>query len=160
MQLNKAVFINLDNTLVKTKSGEEYFKNVDDWKFWGDGLLQKLKQLVEKGYIPCIVSNQGGVGLGRVTEADVVTRMKKIEQELETYLGVAVNTAYCTSYDSYYRKPFPGMAYHFALNLALSLRNSIMIGNSNNDSGFAKNAYIGTYYDIEDFLKDSKIEEL
>lgn len=35
-----------------------------------------------------------------------------------------------------------------------------MIGNSNNDSGFAKNAYIGTYYDIEDFLKDSKIEEL
>jgi DNA 3'-phosphatase len=158
MQLNKAVFMNLDNTVVKTKSGEQYFKDANDWEFIG-GFLPKLKVLVDAGYIPCVVSNQAGVSTGNVLETILSARMKNIEQEMEQYLGCSVNFAYCTQLESYNRKPYPGMAYYIAMELYLSLRRSIMIGCSKVDSDFAKEAYIGTYYDIEDFLHDTDLDE-
>lgn len=150
--MNKAVIVNLDNTLVKTKSGNEYFSDPKDWEFTS-GLLPKIRTLVDKSYIPCIVSNQAGIGTGRVREQDVNDRIKYIEQELEQYLDTKVYSTYCSQLESFYRKPNPGMAYYLALALEFSLRNSVMIGNSKSDMDFAKNAYIGTYYDLEDLLQ-------
>lgn len=159
METNRGVFINLENTLIKTKSGNEYFKDIHDWEFVS-GLLPKLRVIVDKGYIPCIVSNQAGVGTGKVLEKDVQARIKLVESELEEYLGVAVNTAYCTHLESFYRKPNPGMAYFLALQFSIILRNSIMIGTTKNDSDFAKTAYIGTYFDVDDLIQTSNLNDL
>mgnify|MGYP002777335427 CR=1 FL=1 len=154
MQLNKAVFINLDGTLVKTKSGNDHFINTDDWEF-NSGILPVLKRYTNEGYYICIVSNQGGISTGKVLESDVEERIRKIDKELEQYLGCGVNSAYAKQLESYYRKPNPGMAYHFALELHLSLRDSIMIGSTKTDNDFAKNAYIGTYYHVNDFINSN-----
>lgn len=150
--MNKAVIINLDNTLVKTKSGKEYFENPNDWEFT-TGILTKLRTFSDKGYIVCIVSNQGGIGTGKIAEQDVLYRIKAIKQELEQEIGKEVHFIYCAELESYHRKPNPGMAYTLALALELNLRYSYMIGNTKSDSEFAKNAYIGTYYDIKDLLE-------
>jgi len=151
MHLNKAVFLSLDGTIVKTKSGREFPRDSKDWEFIST-VLPKLKYLGDKGYIPCIVCNQGGIGSGKVAESEVSDRLMTIEKELEQWLGINVNTAYAPNLESYYRKPNPGMAYYLAIELHLSLRDSIMIGSTKIDSYFAKNAYIGTYYDVEDFI--------
>jgi DNA 3'-phosphatase len=153
MQLNKAVFISLEGTLVKTKSGDQYPRDDSDWEFVS-GLIPKLRYLVDIGYIPCIVSNQGGIGSGKITEQDIIDRLHLIDKELEEQIGTGVNNAYCPHLESYYRKPNPGMAYYFALELQLSLKKSLMIGNSNTDSHFAKEAHIGIYFDINSFIKD------
>ncbi len=153
MYLNKAVFISLEGTLVKTKSGNDYPTSDNDWEFTS-GIVPKLRYLVERGFIPCIVSNQGGIASGKITEQEVTNRLTLIDKELEQLLGTSVNNAYCSHLESYYRKPNPGMAYTFALHLSLSLKKSIMIGNSNTDSHFAKEAHIGTYLDITSFIND------
>lgn len=150
--MNKAVIINLDNTLVKTKSGKDYFERPSDWEFI-TGIVTKLRTFSDKGYIICIVSNQGGISTGRVIEQDVLNRIKEIKQELEQAIGREVHSIYCAELESYHRKPNPGMAYTLALALELNLRNSYMIGSSKSDMEFAKNAYIGTYYDLEDLLQ-------
>jgi D-glycero-D-manno-heptose 1,7-bisphosphate phosphatase len=156
MKLNKAVFISLDNVLVTTKSGKDYPENVDDWSFVG-GVPQTLKRYSKEGYLICIVSNQAGIGTGKVTQKEVDERQKKIDAELEQYIGTAVTSAYCPHLESYYRKPNPGMAYYFAIELNLSLRDSIMIGGTNIDNQFAKNAYIGTYINVDDLIDANKL---
>lgn len=154
MNLNKALFISLNsNTLVKTKSGAEYPKTPDDWEFVS-GILPKIKRAFNEGYIVCIVSNEGGIESGHTTMIEVANRIKLIQVELEQYLNGSINVAYCGNLDSYYKKPNPGMAYQLAVELHLLLRESIMVGNSNTDSKFAKNAYIGTYYDVKDFINE------
>lgn len=149
--MNKAVFISLEGTLVKTKSGKDYPINEDDWEFIS-GVLPKLHYMTDLGFIVCIVSNQGGIGSGKTTAKEVDARLKKIDDELSQYLGTGVNNAYCPYLESYFRKPSPGMAYNFALHLELSLRKSIMVGNSTTDSHFAKEAHIGTYFDVDSFI--------
>jgi D-glycero-D-manno-heptose 1,7-bisphosphate phosphatase len=151
--MNKAIFVSLNsNTLVKTKSGNDYPQNEDDWEFV-TGILPKIKKAYNEGYIVCLVSNEGGIQAGHTTMEQVKNRINAIQKELETYLRCSVNVAFCGYLDSYYKKPKPGMAYQLALELELALGESIMVGNSNNDSKFAKYAHIGTYYDIDGFLK-------
>jgi HAD superfamily hydrolase (TIGR01662 family) len=157
--LNKAVFISLEKTLIQSKSGNDYPQGVDDWEFV-TGILRGLKRYVNDGYLICIVSNQGGIGSGRVTQKEVDERCKKVDAELEQYLGTGVSSAYCPYLEGYYRKPNPGMAYYFAIELHLSLRDSIMVGSSKIDNQFAKNAYIGTYLDVNEVTQEFKIAEV
>jgi HAD superfamily hydrolase (TIGR01662 family) len=153
MKLNKAVFVDLDGTLVRTKSGSEFVERANDWEFVS-GILPKLKYLVSLGYNICLVSNQGGIETNKVTEEQIKDMLHSVEQELEQYVGAGINVAYCPYMEGYYRKPNPGMAYYFAIELKLSLKNSIMIGNTVSDSHFAKEAHIGTYFDVDSFIKD------
>lgn len=149
--MNKALFLDLDGTLIKTKSGNTFPKDIDDWEF-KDYMLPLIKKFRDEGYNICIVSNQGGIELGYITQEQFERKMKKIEEELEQYIGGGVNHHYCGNTRSYFRKPLPGMAYQLAIALELSLRESIMVGDMESDAKFAKNAYIGTYYDVDDFI--------
>lgn len=149
---NKALFIDLDGTIIKTKSGETFPKNIDDWEFI-DGVLSRIRLYRDNGYHICIVTNQAGIELGYITKEQFETKIDSICKEIEQYIGHSVNYSYCGYGTSYYRKPNPGFAYQFALELELDLRKSVMVGDMESDAKFAKNAMIGTYMDIKDFLE-------
>lgn len=149
---NKALFLDLDGTLIKTKTGERFPVDKDDWEFIG-GVLPIVKRFYNQGYNIVIISNQGGIEMGYVKETDFLDKLDKIVAEIEEYLGGGINYGVCKFMNSYFRKPNPGYAYKFAIEMELNLWNSIMVGDRNTDNEFAKNARIGTYYDIEDFLK-------
>jgi histidinol-phosphate phosphatase family protein len=150
IQLNKALFLDLDGTIVKTKSGDVFCRDVNDWEFI-TGVLPAIKRYVEKGYIPIIVANEGGIELGHVTQANVELKMNLIRKEIEAYIRTDVNVAYCPSMDHYDRKPNPGMAFYFAIALHLDLRQCIMIGDTTSDTEFATMAGIGGYLHISQF---------
>lgn len=150
--MNKAIFLDLDGTLIQTKSGETFPKDNDDWKF-KDKVVDIVKGFTDKGFIPIIVSNQGGIEAGFVKQEEFDNKLDIIRSQISEYLGVDIHGAYCSLGESYFRKPNPGMAYRMAIDLELNLRNSIMVGDMESDRKFAKNAYIGTYYDIDDFIK-------
>lgn len=156
--MEKALFLDLDGTLIKTKSGEKYPKNIDDWDIV-TGMLPRIKIYKEAGYHICLVSNQGGVQMGYFTETALNDMHNNIAKEIEQYIGRGINYAWCgkADKDHYYRKPNPGMAYQMALSIGLSLRDSYMVGDSKSDEQFAKNAYIGTYLDVKDFLELDRI---
>jgi histidinol-phosphate phosphatase family protein len=154
--LNKALFLDLDGTIIKTKSGETFAKDVNDWEFI-TGILPSIKRFADRGYVICIVSNEGGVELGKVTEDFTNLKYGLIRREIEQYIGCSINVAYCRSMEHYDRKPNPGMAYFFARELWLNLRESIMVGDSENDQAFAINAGIGAFLKVEQFA-ETKIE--
>jgi D-glycero-D-manno-heptose 1,7-bisphosphate phosphatase len=152
--MNRALFLDLDGTIIKTKSGKDYPIDTNDWEFM-PAILTLIKKYNDEGFIIIIVSNQGGIEAGIVDAVKFDEKFDKIRNEIAQYTGENVNGMYCPflNKDHYHRKPNPGMAYTAALKLELSLRNSIMVGDMDSDAKFAKNAYIGTYYDIKDFLR-------
>lgn len=152
--MNRALFLDLDGTLIETKSGETFPKDINDWKF-KEGILPTVKKYRDRGFNVCIVTNQAGIERGYITKEQLEQKLDTIERELEQYLGGGVNHAYCGNTRSYFRKPYPGMAYQLAIALELSLRDSVMVGDMDSDAKFAKNAYIGTYYDVNHFIDSS-----
>lgn len=150
IQLNKCLFLDLDGTIIRTKSKETFPKDINDWEII-EGVLPAMKRYVEKGYIVCIVSNQGGIELGHLTEADMDLKLQDIRREVEAYIRTDVNVAYCPHMDGYYRKPNPGMAYYFAIELKINLRESVMVGDNNSDCEFAIMAGISGYLHVNQF---------
>lgn len=149
--MNKALFLDLDGTVITTKSGNTFPKDINDWKF-NHNILRMIREYYNDNYNIIIVSNQGGIASGYITKEDFEKKLETITTKIERFIGGTISHAYCPDMISYYRKPNPGMAYQMALYLELSLRDSVMVGDMNSDNEFAKNAYIGTYYDINSFL--------
>lgn len=153
--LQKALFLDLVGTVIKTKSGESFPQKVDDWDI-PSGILPRIKAYKEEGFHIIIVSNEGGIELGKTTATEVEERIERICKEIEQYIGIGVNYCYAGYADRhhYMKKPNPGMAYTMALQLELSLRNSVMVGDTESDAKFAKEAFIGTYLDVKDFIEE------
>lgn len=152
--MNLGLFLDLDHTIIKPSSGGTFPIGVDDWELIR-GIVPVLKSHIDKGYKLIIVTNQGGIEAGHITEEEFNTKALAIAKELEKF-DISISKWYINktlNKDDYYRKPNPGVAYQAAIEFELYLRYSIMVGDMDTDERFAKNAYIGTYYHVDDFLK-------
>lgn len=154
---NKALFLDMDNTIIMPKSGNKFPKDINDWKFI-DGVLDIIKTYQETHYL-IIVTNQGGIASGYVTEDEVNEKIQTIINEAQK-LGVYFDEYYYakTNYlNDMLRKPNPGMALK-AINKykSISLEQSTMVGDMDTDKQFRAYSKIGIYYDINDFLKLGK----
>ena len=152
--MNLGLFLDLDHTVIKPKSGGTFPEDINDWEFI-TGVLPLIKRYVDKGYHIFIVTNQGGIAQGYMTREEFNAKAVTITEKLKSF-GIPVSKWYISETldkDDYFRKPNPGNAYKAALEFELSLRYSIMVGDMDSDNVFAKNAYIGTYYHIDKFLK-------
>lgn len=149
-RMNKALFLDLDGTIVRPKNAREFPNAPNDYEYI-PGILPKIKKYSDEGYVICIVTNQAGITAGHITYEFIEERLNLISQEIEQYIGASINYAYCPHFDNYDRKPFPGMAYLMANKLDLDLGSSIMVGDSGDDRGFARNARIGEFIYVGDF---------
>lgn len=154
MEKNKALFMDLDHTVVRPKHGAKFPKDIHDWEFI-PGVLDKMKRFNELGYLILIVSNQGGIELGYTTIPEFTGKMFDIMVAANSYDVTINNYMYCISNDKadHMRKPNPGMAEILATMNNIDLENSIMVGDMDTDEGFAKNAGIGEFYYIDKFLR-------
>ena len=158
----KVLFIDLDDTIITTISGNTFPTDVTDFKIRKE-VLDKLVEVFPTLYYVEIVSNQGGIPQF-VDEQDFIGKIKAIESFMQKYLrnhtgrNIFVNSLYCPSNaEICMRKPNTGM-----LESYYSWKKSelIMIGDasgkegdfSDSDKQCAENFGI-EYIDIEDFLK-------
>lgn len=151
-QTTNALFLDLDHTLITTKSGRTFPLHSEDWKFIPD-TLQTLKYHYLEGFKIIIVTNQGGIEEGFLTEKSFILKIESICKSLERIMKLKKNSTsyyYCKKMVSYERKPNPGMAFEAALEYELDMVNSIMIGDMDSDKTFATNSGIGTYYDVNE----------
>lgn len=133
---NKALILDYDGTLRKTKSGEKYPKTLEDIEILPHR-TEKLKEYQEKGYILLGFSNQSFVSKGEITEEGA--------HECFTYtnkmLGVAIEYQFCPHPAfpqlCYCRKPMPGMGVHFIEKHKLDPSQCIMVGDMKTDNTFA-----------------------
>lgn len=136
----------LDNTLIKTKSGNTFSISPDDWDFMFN-VVETLVDLSEE-YIIIIFTNQLGISTGKNTLDEFQQKLSQVIKQLPIITTVCIATA-----KDVYRKPFTGM-WTFVRGLLAQMKitevdldNSFYVGDalgrpndfSNSDLCFAKN---------------------
>lgn len=149
--MNKALFIILNGTLITTKSGKSFPINSEDWKFKSN-FYDLFKNAIEQNYIIVILDNQLSIGQGFMSENTFIKKVEKICSIIEKDLGLKQNSilyTYCANTDDKFRvKPNPGMLYEIALDNNVILKDSVLIGNQEEDNTFSFIGGIGTYYSM------------
>ncbi len=131
--IKKAVFLDRDGTINVEK---DYLYRPDEFAFI-PGAVEAIRLLNRAGYLVVVVTNQSGVARGYYDEAAV----KRLHEHIEQLLGVAgahVDAWYhCPHHpdgrepynrDCDCRKPLPGMLHQAAVDLAIDLAASWMVG--------------------------------
>jgi len=130
---NPAVFLDRDGTINVEK---DYLYRIDEFEFT-PGAVEAIRLLNQAGYLVVVVTNQSGVARGYYTEADVKTLHAHINQVLNSQ-GARVDAwYYCPHHEQGKppynlacdcRKPMPGMLRQAAVDHAIDLTRSWMVG--------------------------------
>lgn len=169
----KVLFIDLDGTLIKTKSGKTFPEGIWDMDLRMD--VFETIRIMNPDYAH-IVSNQGGVGLGYIDSGSFQSKMMYVTRSLFDYLnnpayhiGPRVSSDYCTVNQAEHpmRKPNTGMLEEFANHATIfghyDKSEMLMVGDasglqgqfSDSDKKTAENFGID-YMDVEEFIKTYK----
>ena len=111
MKTPKVLFCDLDDTLIKTRTGKTFPQGIWDMEFKFD-ILDKIREICPEYLF--IVTNQGGIGKF-ITEAEFEAKLKYIEFSIQSYIKSnkfkCIDSMYCPSMDKEddFRKPNPGM---------------------------------------------------
>lgn len=180
--MKRVLFINLDDTLIHTSSGNLFPTFIGDVKFDTD-VLESIARLASaygtKMLYVFIASNQGGISAGFVDLHAFNTKIEFIAEAIRDYMrsrlieNVEVQFQFCTSNDKddSMRKPNKGMFdmmrhTYLPTELVDDYDNMMMVGDasgeesnhSDSDRTFADNC--GIYYmDVNDF-KNTYIWEM
>ena len=108
MNKYKLLFIDLDGTIINTRTGETFPKGI--WDMQIDlNVLEAIKNL--KPDMVVIVTNQGGIELGYVNKRNFEFKMEYIRRSIIEYTGIETEYSYCPFNDAnnVFRKPNTGM---------------------------------------------------
>ena len=163
MKEYKVIFADLDCTLIDTISGDTFPKGIWDMKLRFD-VLDKIKEITLKYLL--IVSNQGGIEKGFVSQSDFSIKLDYICASIREYCNCKCYSMYCKTNDKSdpYRKPNVGMLEsllekYVGDDFDYIKQKSLMIGDasgkegqfSDSDKKTAENFGID-YMDVEDFV--------
>ena len=164
MKKYNVIFADLDGTLIDTISGATFPKGIWDMRIKFD-VLDKIKELSPEHLF--IVTNQGGIESGFVSERNFKTKLHYIALSIEEYCGCKVDYACCTTNDknNKYRKPNVGMlevlceGHSEENDFYFDKKRFLMIGDasgkegqfSDSDKKCAENFKID-YMDVDDFV--------
>lgn len=148
---NKALLVDLDGTIRTTKGGKVCPNHPHEQEVM-PGRYDKLWEYKNKGYKVVAVTNQGGIGLGYMTES----KCKEILDDLDNRLGNVFDKilyAKAAPQEKHpWTKPNPGMIHAAEKDLNLDLKRSIMIGDRESDKEAAHRAGVKFQW-AEEFFK-------
>ena len=164
MKKYNIIFSDLDGTLIKTISGETFPQGIWDMQIRFE-VLDKIKE-VKPEYL-LIVSNQGGIESGFISQSDFSTKIECICRTIREYCHCPCYAMYCVTNDKSdpYRKPNTGMLEnlmesYIGDDFDYIKQKSLMIGDasgkegqfSDSDKKTAENFGID-YIEVNDFVK-------
>ncbi len=152
--IRPALFLDRDGVLIEE---ENYIKDPADVVLV-EGSVRALKPFVLAGYYLIIVSNQSGVGRGRLQWADVFAvqqRLRELWRADDLTWDMALICPHHPEHgqgeylqDNAWRKPHSGMFEFAAQTLPIDLSRSIMIGDKLSDLVAAENSGIGKLFHV------------
>jgi len=144
--MTPAVFLDRDGTMVRDAG---FLSRMDDLE-WYPWTIDAVRLLNRAGFLVCVTSNQGGVGLGYFPERFVRDVHDAMTATLRAAGARVDGWFYCPHYpsaklpefriDCDCRKPKPGMIHQAAARLPIDLRRSFVVGDKAADIGLARNA--------------------
>jgi D-glycero-D-manno-heptose 1,7-bisphosphate phosphatase len=141
--LKPAVFLDRDGTLIHDVG---YLSRVEDVQ-WFPSSIEAVRLLNRAGFLVCVTTNQGGIGLGFYDE-DLVRRVHDLLSVDLARAGARVDGYYfCPHHprairddlrlDCECRKPKPGMVRQAQADLDIDLSRSFVVGDKAADVGLA-----------------------
>ena len=146
----KALILDYDGTLRKTKSGAKYPTDPDDVEVL-PGRAEILREYVELGYLLLGASNQSGVAKGELTWEQAHACFERTNE----LLGLEIEIMFCPH--SFYpqvcwcRKPLPGMLVAHIERHKLDRKQTIYVGDMKTDETCAARASVPFKYAEEFF---------
>ena len=123
----KIASFDMDWTLIRTKGGQTFPKNKDDWLLLFDEKTQdKLVELDKEDYKIVVFTNQAGVAAGKTKVPDLNHKFGAIQQKV----GVPMIFMASITKESIFRKPQTGMWKYLVDNLLKSESKNIDMENS------------------------------
>lgn len=104
------VFLDRDGTINRKAAEGEYITRWEDFEFL-DGAIDAIRALTDAGDTVVVVTNQRGVALGRMSEADLEEIHRRMLAELSAH-GARVAAVYSCTHEKgtcRCRKPAPGL---------------------------------------------------
>lgn len=136
------LFLDRDG-VINVRLIDDYVKNTGEFEFI-PGVLDAFKIFAEKFGKIIIVTNQQGVGKGLMTMSDVSDVHSFMTKDIEAQKGRVDAIYVCPQLKSdpdNFRKPSPKMAFMAQHDFPeIDFEKSIMIGDSNSDIEFGRNA--------------------
>lgn len=143
---NSALFLDRDGTL-NVRLIDDYVKRPDEFELI-DGTLEALALLSQRFNHLFIVTNQQGIGKGLMSVQDLEAIHRPFLQQVEQAGGKIDKVYFCPnlkSDHSFNRKPNIGMALQAHRDFPdISLKHSIMVGDSRSDMLFGRRAGMTT----------------
>lgn len=132
--MNKAVFLDRDGVL--NREIGRYLTHVDEFELL-PGVPEVLSKLKEQGYLLIVISNQGGIAKGVVSQAEVVAMFEKLDRLLKAR-GVALDAwFYCPHHpdvsECHCRKPGSLLFEQAIAQFDIDPARSFMIGDRDRD---------------------------
>ena len=134
----------LDRDGVINYGSENYINSVEELVLFPE-IGQSIGKLRREGFRICVVTNQSPIGRELWTHenlAEIHDHLSEslLEQDSDAFLDLILYSPYAPWEGSWARKPNPGMLLEQAFLRNIDLQKSLMIGDSENDEGAAKNA--------------------
>jgi len=147
----KALILDYDGTLRRTKSGNKYPTDPEDIEILPH-TREVLQGYQERGFRLLGASNQSGIHKGSLTTEQAEACFKKTNE----LIGMDIEWSFCPHQSAplscYCRKPMPGMAVNWIRKYNLDPEQVTMVGDFTSDKTFAKRAGI-QYVDQAEFFK-------
>lgn len=101
---SKIASYDIDGTLITTKSGRVFPKDINDWQIAFPETPGKLKLLHNEGYKIVFITNQAGVSSGKLKIKDFKQKLQRIIKKFNVPVQAFISTG-----KGWYRKPMTGM---------------------------------------------------
>ena len=149
---NRALILDYDGTLRKTKSGSKYPLSIEDVEILPNR-AKTIKKYVDQGYYLLGVSNQSGIAKGELSKNTAI----EIFEYTNSLLKLDIDYRFCPHKPfpqiCYCRKPIPGIAVELIEQYKLDPPQCIMVGDMKSDETFAKRAGFSFIYADKFFAK-------
>lgn len=144
--MRPAVFLDRDGTMIHDVG---YLARVEDVR-WFPWSIDAIRLLNRAGFLVCVTTNQGGIGLGFYDEVLLQQVHRTMAQTVEAAGGRIDGWYFCPHHplakvealrvECDCRKPQPGMIRQAARDLPIDLARSFVVGDKLADIGLAANA--------------------
>lgn len=137
----------LDRDGVINQGGPGYVTSLDQFHFIPNS-LEAVARLSQNGFKIALITNQGGVGRGLLSHADLGVIHQFLEEKVQEKGGKIHKIYYCPdhpNYPTYRRKPSPGMLEEAMQDFRTSPNETLMIGDDIRDFQAAQSANCSFY---------------
>ncbi|WP_456275789.1 D-glycero-alpha-D-manno-heptose-1,7-bisphosphate 7-phosphatase [Bacillus sp. AK128] len=129
--MKRGVFLDRDGVINEVLSKRVKFVNKPSDLYLLPKVGEAIKNLNDAGFPVFVVTNQGGVGLGFMTEKALQAVHKRLEDELSKFGASVIEVAYCAHKPNAgceCRKPGSKMLTDLAQKYDIDLKTSYMVG--------------------------------